>query len=320
MYYAEAIRDGMRQAMKADERVYLLGEDVAQMGGIYGVTKGLVDEFGKKRVKNTPLSEIGIIGEAMGASIAGLRPIAELQFSDFITSAFSILVDVVAPYRFRMGTKTPFILRAPIGGGLHIGPYHSKCPEAWFFHVPGLKIVMPSTPADAKGLLQSSIDDDDPVLYFEHKKLYYELKEEVPEGIYRVPLGKAQVRHEGSDVTIVTYSAMVHLALKAAQELEKEKISVEVLDLRSLVPLDEEALLNSVSKTHRVVFLHEAPIRGGVGAELESIVCEKIFHELKAPPKRVAAKMTPVPVAPNLEDFYLPSLQDVKNAIHSLFQ
>ncbi|QQR81532.1 MAG: alpha-ketoacid dehydrogenase subunit beta [Deltaproteobacteria bacterium] len=320
MYYAEAIRDGMRQAMKADERVYLLGEDVAQMGGIYGVTKGLVDEFGKKRVKNTPLSEIGIIGEAMGASIAGLRPIAELQFSDFITSAFSILVDVVAPYRFRMGTKTPFILRAPIGGGLHIGPYHSKCPEAWFFHVPGLKIVMPSTPADAKGLLQSSIDDDDPVLYFEHKKLYYELKEDVPEGIHRVPLGKALVRHEGNDVTIVTYSAMVHLALKAAQELEKEKISVEVLDLRSLVPLDEEALLNSVSKTHRVVFLHEAPIRGGVGAELESIVCEKIFHELKAPPKRVAAKMTPVPVAPNLEDFYLPSLQDVKNAIHSLFQ
>ncbi len=320
LYYAEAIRDGMRQAMNADDRVYLLGEDVAEMGGIYGVTKGLVGEFGQKRVKNTPLSEIGIIGEAIGASIAGLRPIAEMQFADFITTAFSILVDVAAPYRFRTGTKTPFIVRAPIGGGLHIGPYHSKCPEAWFFHVPGLKIVTPSTPADAKGLLQSAIDDDDPVLYFEHKKLYYELKEEVPEGVHRVPLGKAAIRREGSDATIVTYAAMVHLALKAAQELENENISVEVLDLRSLVPLDEEALLSSVSKTRRVLFLHEAPIRGGVGAELESIVCEKIFNELKAPPARVAAKMTPVPVAPNLEDFYLPSLQDVKNAISCLLK
>ncbi len=318
MFYSEAIRDGMRQAMRADERVYLLGEDVGVMGGIYGVTKGLLEEFGPKRIKNTPLSEIGIIGEAMGASMMGLKPIAEMQFSDFMTTAFSTIVDVAAPYRFRTGTKTPFVIRAPIGGGLHIGPYHSKSPEAWFFHVPGIKIVMPATPRDAKGLLQSALEDDELVLYFEHKKLYYDLKEDVPEGIFRESLGKACVRREGSDVTIITYSAMVHQALKAAQELESEKISVEVLDLRTLVPLDTETMLNSVSKTHRVVFLHEAPIRGGVGAELESIVCETIFHELKAPPKRVAAKMTPVPVAPNLEDFYLPSLQDIKNAVHSL--
>lgn len=320
MTYAEAIRDAMRCAMRADERVYVLGEDVAEMGGVYGITKGLCDEFGKKRVKNTPLSEMAIIGEAIGASIAGLRPIAEIQFSDFITTAFSTLVDYAAPYRFRTGTKLPFVIRAPFGGGLRIGPFHSKCPEAWFFHVPGLKIVCPSTPADAKGLLQSAIEDEDPVLYFEHKKLYYEIREEVPEGLYRVPLGKAAIRREGKQISLITYGAMVHLAMKAALLLADQGIDIEVIDLRTLVPLDEETMLQSFRKTNRVIILHEAPMRGGVGAELESIICEKAFDQLAAPPVRIASKMMPVPFPPQLEDFYLPSMQDIVDAAKRLIQ
>lgn len=309
--YAEAIREGLRSAMRSDDRVYLLGEDVAEYGGVYGVTKGLCAEFGKRRIKNTPLSELAILGEATGAAIAGLRPVAEIQFSDFLTSGFSTLVDYAAPYRFRMGTPIPMVIRAPFGGGLRIGPYHSKCPEAWFFHVPGLKIVCPSTPYDAKGLLQSAIDDEDPVLYFEHKKLYYEIRGEVPQEIYRVPLGKAVIREEGHDISLITYGAMVHMAIKAAQALKQENISLEVIDLRTLVPLDEETMLSSIAKTKRVLILHEAPLRGGVGAELESLICERAFHELSAAPVRLASKMTPIPVHPNLEDAYLPSLKDV---------
>ncbi|MBI2068462.1 MAG: alpha-ketoacid dehydrogenase subunit beta [Deltaproteobacteria bacterium] len=320
MTYGEAIRDGLRQAMKADERVYIFGEDVGQFGGVYGITKGLINEFGEKRVRNTPLSEGAIIGEAIGAAIAGLRPVPEIQFSDFMTTAFSMVVDMAAPYRFRLGTKVPIVIRAPSGGGLRVGPYHSKCTEAWYFHVPGLKIVVPSTPSDAKGLLMSAIEDDDPVLFFEHKKLYYEIREEVPEGIHRVPLGKAVVRRSGGHVTLITYGAMVHLALKAAGQLATEGIEMEVVDLRTLVPLDEETMLGSFRKTNRVIILHEAPMRGGVGAELESLICEKAFDALAAPPVRIAAKMTPVPVSPILEDFYLPSAQEVIDAAKRLVQ
>lgn len=318
--YGEAIRDGLRTAMRADDRIYVFGEDVAEYGGVYGITKGLVDEFGKRRVKNTPLSEMAILGEAIGASIAGLRPVAEIQFSDFLTTGFSTLVDVAAPYYFRLGTRLPFVVRAPFGGGLRIGPYHSKCPEAWFFHVPGLKIAVPSTPYDAKGLLQAAIDDEDPVLYFEHKRLYYEIREEVPEERYTVPLGKASVRREGGHVSLITYSAMVHLALQTADALAQEGIELEVIDLRTLVPLDEETMLSSFRKTNRVIILHEAPLRGGVGAELESLICEKAFDALAAPPVRIAAKMTPVPIAPQLEDFYLPSKQDIIDAAKRLVQ
>lgn len=320
MTYGEAIRDGMRQAMRQDESVYLLGEDIAEYGGVYGITKGLVDEFGKKRVKNTPLSEGAIIGEAIGAAIAGLKPIAEIQFSDFMTTAFSMMVDVAAPYRFRLGTRIPMVVRAPSGGGLRIGPFHSKCTEAWYFHVPGLKVVVPSTPSDAKGLLLSSIEDEDPVLFFEQKKLYYEIREEVPEGVYKIPLGKAVVRRSGNQITVVTYGAMVHRALKVATQLAAEGIELEVVDLRTLVPLDEETMLQSFRKTHRVIILHEAPLRGGVGAELESIICEKAFDALLAPPVRIAAKMTPIPVAPQLEDFYLPSEQEMIDAAKRLVQ
>ncbi len=318
--YGEAIRDALRTAMRKDDRVYIFGEDVAEYGGVYGVTKGLVDEFGKNRVKNTPLSESAIIGEAAGASLAGLRPVAEIQFSDFLTSGFSMLVDYAAPYRFRLGSAMPFVIRAPFGGGLRIGPFHSKCPEAWFFHVPGLKIVAPSNPYDAKGLLLAAIEAEDPVLYFEHKKLYYEIHGEVPEGYYTVPLGKAAVVREGQHVTVVTYGAMVHLALKAAQRLATEGIELEIVDLRSLVPLDEETMLASFRKTNRVIVLHEAPLRGGVGGELVALIAEKAFDALAAPPIRIAAKMTPVPLAPQLEDAYLPSVQDIVDAARKLVQ
>ena len=320
MTYGEAIRDGLRVAMQNDERVYLLGEDIAEFGGVYGITKGLVKDFGKKRVKNTPLSEAAILGEAVGAAIAGLRPVAEIQFSDFMTTAFSTLVDVAAPYRFRVGTKIPMVVRAPSGGGLRIGNFHSKCTEAWYFHAPGLKIVTPSTPSDAKGLLMSAIEDEDPVLFFEHKRLYYELKEEVPEGVYRVPLGKGVIRREGEHVSLITYGGMVQMALRAAATLHEEGIELEVVDLRSLVPLDEEIMLQSFRKTNRVIILHEAQRRGGVGAELEAVICEKGFDALAAPPVRITAKETPVPVAPALEDFYLPSEQEVIDAAKRLVQ
>lgn len=318
--YGEAIREGLRTAMRADDRVYLLGEDVAEYGGVYGITKGLVDEFGKRRVKNTPLSEMAIIGEAVGAAIAGLRPVAEIQFSDFLSTGFSTLVDVAAPYRFRTGTPVPIVIRAPFGGGLRAGPFHSKCPESWFFNTPGLKIVTPATPYDAKGLLLAAIEDPDPVLFFEHKKLYYELKEEVPDEPYTVPLGKAAIRREGSHVSVVTYGAMVSLALRAAGRVAEDGIEVEVIDLRSLVPLDEEAMLASFRKTNRILILHEAPRRGGVGAELEALICERAFDFLAAPPVRIAAKMMPVPFAPHLEDFYLPSEEEVVDALQKLVQ
>ncbi len=320
MSYGEAIRDGLRTAMRADENVYLLGEDVAQFGGVYGITKGLYDEFGARRVKNTPLSEAAIIGEAIGASIAGLRPVAEIQFSDFITTGFSQLVDVAAPYTFRSGTHLPFVIRAPSGGGLRIGPYHSKSLEALFFHFPGLKIVMPSTPYDAKGLLLAAIRDPDPVLFLEHKKLYYELREEVPSDSYEIPLGKAVVRRPGTNVTLVTYSAMVYKALEAAAKLEQEGISLEVVDLRSLVPLDEATILQSFAKTNRAIILHEAPKRGGIGGELVSLLCEKAFDYLAAPIIRLGAKMTPIPVAPALEDFYYPSVDEIIQAAKRLVQ
>ncbi len=320
MTYGEAIRDGLRQAMRRDERVYLLGEDVAEYGGVYGITKGLVQEFGKKRVKNTPLSEAAIIGEAIGSAIAGLRPVAEIQFSDFMTTAFTTLVDVAAPYRFRVGTPVPMVVRAPSGGGLRIGNYHSKCTEAWYFHVPGLKVVVPSSPSDAKGLLIQSIEDEDPVLFMEHKRLYYEVKEEVPEGWYQFPLGKAVVRREGQHISVITYGGMVSLALKVAEKLAVEGIELEVVDLRTLVPLDEETMLASFKKTNRVIILHEAVRRGGVGAELESLICEKAFDSLQAPPVRIGAKETPVPVSPILEDAYLPSEQEVIEAARRLVQ
>ena len=318
--YGEAIREGMAELMAADDRVYVLGEDVGAYGGVFGITKGLMERFGEERVRSTPLSENGILGEAIGAALAGLRPIAEIQFSDFITPAMSPLVDLAATYHWRLGTSVPIVVRMPSGGGLRAGNFHSKSLEAWFFHTPGLKIVVPSTPADAKGLLVSSLRDSDPVLFMEHKKLYYEISGDVPVGLYEVPLGEASIVRPGNQITLVTYGAMVHLALKAAKALEGEGIDLEVIDLRTLAPLDEETLLKSFRKTGRLIVLHEAPLRGGVGGELASLVCEKAFDSLAAPPIRIGAAFTPIPVPPDLEDASLPSVEQVPAAARRLAQ
>jgi len=318
--YGEAIRDALATEMRQDERVYIFGEDVAAYGGVFGITKGLLEEFGPMRVRNTPLSEAAIIGEAIGACVRGLRPVPEIQFSDFMTTAFSQIVDYAANYKYRFNTSLPFTIRAPHGGGMRIGNFHSKCEEAWYFHVPGLKIVCPSTPAEAKGLLIAAIRDPDPVIYFEEKKLYWEIKGEVPAGDYVIPLGKADIKKEGKDITLVTYGSMVHLGLAAAKELEKESISLEVLDLRSLTPLDEEALLTSFRKTNRVIILHEAVKRGGIGGELVSLICEKAFDSLAAPPLRIGSQFCPIPTSPILEDAYLPNIKDVLDGARKLME
>jgi 2-oxoisovalerate dehydrogenase E1 component beta subunit len=279
-----------------------------------------LEEFGPKRIRNTPLSETAIIGEAIGAAVNGLRPVPEIQFADFMTTAFSAIVDFAANYMYRFNTPLPFVVRAPHGGMLRIGNFHSKCNEAWYFHVPGLKIVCPSTPAEAKGLLIASIRDPDPVFYFEQKKLYWELKGEVPEGDYTVPLGKADIKRPGENITLVTYGAMVHVALEAAGKLEEEGIDLEVVDLRSLTPLDEETVLASFRKTNRVIILHEAVKRGGIGGEILSTLCEKAFDSLAAPPIRLGSQFSPIPLSPILEDAYLPSLQDILDAARRLME
>jgi 2-oxoisovalerate dehydrogenase E1 component beta subunit len=282
-------------------------------------TKGLLKNSGRSGQRNTPLSEAAI-REAIGASIAGLRPVPEIQFADFMTTAFSQIVDFAANYRYRFNTSLPFVIRAPHAGGMRIGNFHSKCHEALYFHIPGLKIVVPSTPAEAKGLLIASIRDPDPVIYFEQKKLYWEIKGEVPAGDYEIPLGKADLKREGKDISLITYGSMVYLALQAAKILEEEGVSLEVLDLRSLTPLDEEAVLASFQKTNRVIVLHEAVRRGGIGGEIVSEICEKAFDSLAAPPIRIGAQFSPVPMSPILEDAYLPGLKDVLDAAKRLME
>ncbi len=319
MNYMEAIRDGLRVAMKRDERVYIFGEDLGPYGGVFGVTKGLFEEFGgPPRVRNTPLSEGAILGEAVGAALCGLRPVPEIQFSDFITCSMTPLVDVMGTYRYRFGENMPITVRMPSGGGLNIGPFHSKCLEAWFVHSPGFKIVTPATPTDAKGLLLAAIEDPDPVLYMEHKRLYNQVSEEVDDGYFTVPIGKGLIRREGSDLTIVTYGAMIYTAQDAAKHLEDEGVDVEIIDLRSIWPFDEELVLQSVRKTNRVIVLHEAVKIGGFGGEIVARINEKAFGFLAAPPLRIGAKHTPVPESPVLEDVYLPQVNDVVVAARRL--
>lgn len=319
MSYMEAIRDGLRVAMQRDERVYIYGQDLGTYGGVFGVTKGLFEEFGPHRARNTPLSEGAIIGEAVGAALAGLRPVPELQFSDFITCAMTPLIDVMGTYRYRFGINVPVTLRLPSGGGMSIGPFHSKCLEAWFVHAPGFKVVMPATPTDAKGMLLAAIEDPDPVLFLEHKKLYNLISEDVDAGYFTVPLGKGIVRREGADVTIVTWSAMTYAVLEAAKQLEaNDGVDVEVLELRSIWPLDEAMLYASIRKTNRVVVAHEAVKIGGFGAELVARINEQAFDALAAPPLRVAALHTPVPSHPTLEREYAPQVEDVVAAVRKV--
>jgi 2-oxoisovalerate dehydrogenase E1 component beta subunit len=316
--YLQAISDGLRQEMQRDKRVFVIGEDVGVYGGAFKVTQGFQEEFGPWRVIDAPLSETAIVGGCTGAAIMGMRPVAEMQFADFISCAWDHLVTVAAKQRYRAGTPVPITVRLPSGGGFSGGPFHSQNPESSFAHIPGLKVVCPATPADAKGLLIEAIQDPNPVLYFEHKHLYRRIKDEVPEERYTVPFGEARTHREGDDVTLVTWGAMVYTADEAAQQLEGEGISVEILDLRTLAPWDKDAVLKSVEKTSKVLVLHEDTVTGGFGAEIAATIAQEAFEHLDAPVKRLAAPDTPVPFAPVLEKAFIPQVDDVVAGIKEL--
>jgi len=316
MTYLEALRQGMWEEMVRDERVFLLGEDIGAYGGAFKVTDGFLEHFGPGRVIDSPISEAAIVGAAAGAAHMGLRPVAEMQFIDFISCAYDILTNYVATARYRAGLATPMVVRGPSGGYVRGGPFHSQMPEAAFFHTPGLKLVAPATVRDAKGLIKAAIRDDDPVIYFEHKFLYRRIKEDLPEGEdILTPIGEARVAREGRDLTIVTWSAMVWKTLEAADQLEREDgASVEVIDLRTLLPMDTAAVVRSVRKTNRVLVAHEDTRTGGIAGEIAARINEEAFEWLDAPIRRVTAHDTPLPYAPTLEDYVLPQPQDVVGA------
>ena len=305
--YLEAIRQALWEEMDRDEHVFMLGEDIGVYGGAFKITKGFLEKFGPERVIDTPLSESAIVGAAIGAALMGMRPVVEMQFADFIACAFDQIVNMAAKHHYRIGEPVPLVIRAPYGGGIHAGPYHSQCPEAWFFHVAGLKLVAPSTPRDAKGLLKAAIRDPDPVIYFEHKYLYRHIKGEVPEGDDIVPIGKAEVKRRGSTITVITYGAMVQHSLAAAERVMPEGIDLEVVDLRTIQPMDMATIVASVEKTGRAMVVHEAPKTGGIGCEIAARLAEETFRSLDAPIVRVAPPHTPVPFSPVLEEAYLPN-------------
>ncbi|MGE5816093.1 MAG: alpha-ketoacid dehydrogenase subunit beta [Acidobacteriota bacterium] len=317
--YLEAIRQALFEEMERDERVFVLGEDVGAYGGAFKVTDGLIDRYGPSRVIDTPIAEAAIVGSAIGAAYMGYRPVAELQFIDFISTCFDMLTNFAAKSRYRTGAGVPIVVRGPCGGGVGGGPFHSLNPEAFFLNTPGIRMVEPATAADAKGLLKSAIRDEDPVLFFEHKFLYRRIKDEVPEDAnFVVPIGKAAVRRSGTDATIVTFGAMVHTALEAAKQLERDGVSVEVVDLRTLAPLDKSTVLESVAKTSRVLLLHEATLTGGISGELAGIIAEEGFEYLDAPIARLGSLDTPVPYAPPLEATFLPSAAKVVERVKEL--
>ncbi|MCL6506455.1 MAG: alpha-ketoacid dehydrogenase subunit beta [Bryobacteraceae bacterium] len=309
--YLEAIRQGIWEEMERDPSVFLLGEDIGVYGGAFKITAGMLEHFGERRVIDTPICESAIVGAAIGASLMGLRPVAEMQFADFITCAYDQIVNFAAKCRYRWGAAVPIVIRAPSGGGIHGGPFHSQNPEAWFAHVPGLKVVCPATAYDAKGLIKAAIRDNDPVIFFEHKALYRRIKQEIPDGDYTVPIGRAQVYREGRDLSIITYGAMVYVARDAAEQLEREGISVEIVDLRTVFPLDEETILASVRKTSKAILLHEDILSGGIGGEIAARIAEKAFEYLDGPIVRIAAPDTPVPFSPPLEEAFLPNAAKV---------
>src|SRR6059058_5909370 len=314
--YREAVRDALSQAMREDEDVFIMGEDIAEMGGSMGVTQGMLDEFGPDRVRNTPISEMALVGTGIGAAMQGMRPVVEVMYEDFLTLACEQIVNQAAKHRYMSGgqVKVPLTIRTQGGAGWSPGAQHAQQLEAWFVHVPGLKVVFASTPADVRGLLYASIYDDNPVIFFEHRTLYG-LKEEVPDELEPIPLGKARVHREGSDVTVVATGRLVHKALRAAEEAEGEGVSVEVFDPRTLQPLDTDALVASVKKTNRVVVAHEAVRRMGFGAEIAAVVGEQAFDWLDAPVERVGAKFAPLPFAPVMEEYVVPHAGDVLEAI-----
>jgi 2-oxoisovalerate dehydrogenase E1 component beta subunit len=316
--YLEAIRQGIWEEMERDPSVFLLGEDIGAYGGAFKVTAGMLEKFGEERVIDTPISESAIVGAAVGAALMGMRPVAEMQFMDFIACGFDQIVNMAAKMHYRWGPAVPMVIRGPCGAGVHGGPYHSQSNEMWFVHTPGLKVVMPATAYDAKGLIKAAIRDDNPVIFYEHKFLYRRIKEEVPEGDYVIPIGKAAVRREGNDMVVITYGAMVWAALEAARELEKDGLSLEVVDLRTLLPYDEEAVLASVRKCNKVILLHEDTRTGGMAGELAALIAEKAFEDLDGPIMRITAPDTPVPFSPPLEEYFLPNARKVVEAARKL--
>ena len=317
-FFIESIREALFEEMERDERVFVLGQDVGAYGGAFKATEGLQERFGKARVLDTPLAEEGIVGAAIGAAMRGMRPVAEMQFMDFISRAFDLLTNFAAKNRYRTGVGVPMVVRGPSGAGVHGGPYHSQSPEMYFVKTPGLKVVAPATAYDAKGLLKAAIRDDDPVIFLEHKFLYRRVKDRVPKEDYVVPIGKAAVRRSGSDLTIVTYGATLWTALEAAEVLAKHGVEAEVLDLRTLLPLDEEAILASVRRTGKCLLLHEDTRTGGLGAEIAATISEKAFEWLDGPILRVTAPDTPVPYSPPLEEAFLPNVNTLLAAARKL--
>jgi 2-oxoisovalerate dehydrogenase E1 component beta subunit len=317
--YLQAISDALREEMRRDERVFLIGEDIGAYGGAFKVTQGFQQEFGEWRVIDAPLAETAIVGGCTGAALMGLRPVAEMQFADFVSCAWDHLVTVAAKQHYRAGTPIPIVVRLPSGGGFSGGPFHSQNPESSFAHIPGLKIACPATPADAKGLLLSALEDPNPVLYFEHKHLYRRVKGEVPEERFTVPFGKARIQREGEHVSVITWGAMVHTATEAAGRVAVEdRLSVEILDLRTLAPWDREAVLASVRKTSRALILHEDTRTAGFGAEIAATIAEEAFEHLDAPLRRLAAPDTPVPFSPPLEKRFIPQVEDVVEGLREL--
>ena len=319
--FIEAITEALAEEMEKDERVFLIGEDIGAYGGVFKATKGLQEKFGPMRVIDSPISEAFIAGGSVGAALMGMRAVPEIQFADFITPAMDQIIQQAAKLRYRSGGsyKVPVVFRVCCGGGIGGGLYHSQSNEAWFVDQPGLKVVFPSTPYDAKGLLKAAIRDENPVIYFEHKKLYRSIKQEIPEEDYTVPIGKAEVKTKGDKVTIVTYGLMVHYSLEASEKLSKEGISVEVIDLRSLLPIDKATILDSVKKTGRAVIVHEANKTGGVGGEISAIISEEAFEYLDAPVTRVAGPDIPtMPFAPPMEDFFMVNPEKIANAVRKV--
>ena len=317
--YLQAIGDAMREEMRRDPNVILIGEDIGAFGGAFKVTRGFIEEFGPDRVIDTPISESGFVGAACAAAIEGFRPVVEFQFADFIACAFDQIVNFAAKAYYRWGTPVPVVFRGPSGGGFRGGPFHSQNPEAWFTHVPGLKVVQPSTPYDAKGLLKAAIRDNNPVIYLEHKHLYRRLREDVPDEDFVVPLGVADIKRDGDDLTIITYGAMVHDCLAVADRLSKEGTECDIIDLRTLCPLDKDTFLASVRRTSRVLVVYEAHLTSGFGGEVSAIIAEEAFDALDAPIARVASLDVPVPFSPPLEDAMLPNADKIyKAAVHVL--
>ena len=317
--YLIAIAEALWEEMERDERVYMLGEDIGAYGGAFKVTEGFIERFGTERVMDTPIAEETIVGMALGSAMEGLRPVAEFQYADFMSSGFDEIVTALARYHYRSGVPTPVVLRGPSGGGVRASSFHSFNPEPWFAHTPGLKVLCPAFPSDAKGLLKSAIRDDNPVVFLEHKWIYRRIKEVVSEDPdFLIPLGCADVKRAGSDVTVISYGMMVHQALEAAENLAQEGIDVEVVDLRSIQPLDTETILASVAKTSRAVVLYESHRFLGTGAEVAAVIAEEAFESLDAPVVRIAPPNVPVPFSPALEDAYLPQVSDIEDAVRKL--